>query len=121
VTISQWASNGLTVVLLLSLVAILLTEAMSHSAVVAFLMPVAIGVAREFGLDARIMAPVVALPAGLAFTLPIGTPANAIAFSSGYLRIRDLLLPGVALELCAWVAFNLLAFWYWPLLGIRIG
>ena len=121
VTISQWASNGLTVVLLISLVAILLTEAMSHSAVVALLMPVAIGVAREFGLDPRIMAPVVAFPAGLAFTLPIGTPANAIAFSSGYLRIRDLLLPGAALELCAWVTFNLLAFWYWPLLGIRIG
>jgi sodium-dependent dicarboxylate transporter 2/3/5 len=120
VTISQWASNGLTVVLLISLAAILLTEAMSHSAVVALLMPVAIGVAREFGLDPRIMALVVALPAGLAFTLPIGTPANAIAFSSGYLRIRDLLLPGAALELCAWVAFNLLAFWYWPLLGIRI-
>jgi sodium-dependent dicarboxylate transporter 2/3/5 len=121
VTISQWASNGLTVVLLISLVAILLTEAMSHSAVVALLMPVALGVAREFGLDPRIMAAVVALPAGLAFTLPIGTPANAIAFSSGYLRIRDLLLPGAALEVCAWVAFNLLAFWYWPLLGIRIG
>ena len=121
VTISQWASNGVTVVVLISLMAILLTEAMSHSAVVALLMPVAIGVAREFGLDPRMMAPVVALPAGLAFTLPIGTPANAIAFSSGYLRIRDLLLPGAALELCAWVAFNLLAFWYWPLLGIRIG
>ncbi len=66
------------------------------------------------------MAPVVALPAGLAFTLPIGTPANAIAFSSGYLRIRDLLLPGAILEVCAWVAFNLLAFWYWPLLGVHI-
>lgn len=121
VTISQWASNGVTVVLLISLVSILLTEAMSHSAVVALLMPVTIGVAREFGLDPRIMAPVVALPAGLAFTLPIGTPANAIAFSSGYLRIRDLLLPGAVLELCAWVAFNLLAVWYWPLLGIHVG
>lgn len=120
VTISRWASGGLTVVLLISLVAILLTEAMSHSAVVALLMPVTIGVAHEFGLDPRLMAPVVALPAGLAFTLPIGTPANAIAFSSGYLRIRDLLLPGAWLELCAWVTFNAMAYWYWPLLGLHI-
>lgn len=120
VTISQWASSGLTVVLMISLVSLVLTEAMSHSAVVALLMPVTIGVAREFGLDPRIMAPVVALPAGLAFTLPIGTPANAIAFSAGYLRIRDLLLPGIVLELCAWVGFNVMAYWYWPLLGIRI-
>jgi solute carrier family 13 (sodium-dependent dicarboxylate transporter), member 2/3/5 len=120
VTISQWASNGLTVVLLTSLVSILLTEAMSHSAVVALLMPVTIGVAHEFGLDPRLMAPVVALPAGLAFTLPIGTPANAIAFSSGYLRIRDLLLPGAVLEIVAWIAFNAMAYWYWPLLGLHI-
>ncbi|HUI24972.1 MAG TPA: DASS family sodium-coupled anion symporter [Candidatus Kryptonia bacterium] len=120
VTISHWASNGFTVVLLMSLVSLLLTEAMSHSAVVALLMPVSIGVAKEFGLDPRLMAPVVALPAGLAFTLPIGTPANAIAYSSGYLRMRDMLLPGALLELLAWLAFNLSARWYWPLLGIHI-
>lgn len=119
-TISRWASGGVMVVLMTSLVSLLLTEAMSHSAVVALLMPVSIGVAREFGLDPRVMAPVVALPAGLAFTLPIGTPANAIAFSSGYLRIRDLLGPGAVLELFAWVAFNAMAYWYWPLLGIHI-
>jgi len=120
VTISQWASSGVTVVLITSLVSILLTEAMSHSAVVALLMPVSIGVAHEFGLDPRIMAPVVALPAGLAFTLPIGTPANAIAFSSGYLRIRDLLVPGALLEILAWIAFNVMARWYWPLLGLHL-
>jgi sodium-dependent dicarboxylate transporter 2/3/5 len=120
VTISQWASSPVMVVLMTSLVSILLTEAMSHSAVVALLMPVSIGVAHEFGMDPRIMAPIVALPAGLAFTLPIGTPANAIAFSSGYLRIRDLLLPGALLELIAWVGFNVMAYWYWPLLGVHI-
>ena len=93
---------------------------MADPAVVALLMPVSIGVAHEFGLDPRVMAPIVAIPAGLAFTLPIGTPANAIAFSSGYLRIRDLLIPGALLELLAWVSFNLLAYWYWPLLGVHI-
>ena len=120
VTISQWASGTAMVVLLTSLVSLVLTEAMSHSAVVALLMPVSIGVAKEFNMDPRLMAPVVALPAGLAFTLPIGTPANAIAFSSGYLRIRDLLIPGALLELVAWIGFNVMANWYWPLLGLNI-
>jgi len=53
---------------------------MSHSAVVALLMPVALGIATQFGIDPRVMAPAVALPSGLAFTLPVGTPGNAIAY-----------------------------------------
>ena len=33
-------------------------------------------------------------PLLLAFTLPVGTPGNALAYSSGYLRLRDMLVPG---------------------------
>ena len=64
---------------------------------------------------------VVAVPAGLGFTLPIGTPANAIAYSSGYLSIRDMMVPGAILAVSSWVVFNLVAWYYWPLLGIHIG
>ena len=121
VTISQWATSGLSVVLILSFLAILLTEAMSNSAVVALLMPVSLGIAREFNMDPRIMALVVAVPAGLAYTLPIGTPANAIAYSSGHLSMRDMVVPGAVLTVVSWLMFNALARWYWPLLGLGIG
>jgi len=67
------------------------------------------------------MAPAVALPAGLAFTLPVGTPGNAIAYSSGYLRLRDMLGPGFILVAIAWAAFNLVARYYWPLIGLTVG
>ena len=93
----------IAVVAILSAFGIVLTEAMSNSAVVALLMPVALGIATQFGMDPRVMALVVAVPAGLAFTLPVGTPANAIAYSSGYLRLRDMLVPGALLVLVAWV------------------
>ena len=43
---------------------IVLTEAMSNSAVVALLMPVALGIAQQFGIDPRVMAPAIAVPAG---------------------------------------------------------
>ena len=66
------------------------------------------------------MAPVVALPAGLAFTLPVGTPGNAIAYSSGYLRLRDMLVPGSVLVVIAWAAFNLVTMYYWPLIGLPL-
>ena len=119
-TISGYASNGPTVVAILSFLGILLTEAMSNAAVVALLMPVSLGVASQFGMDARIMALTIAVPAGLGYTMPIGTPANAIAYSSGHLNMRDMVVPGLVLSISSWLAFNLVANLYWPLLGLSL-
>jgi sodium-dependent dicarboxylate transporter 2/3/5 len=120
ITVRRWAANPAEVIALIGAAGILLTEAMSHSAVVALLMPVALGIAPQFGIDPRIMAPVVALPSGLAFTLPVGTPGNAIAYSSGYLNLRDMLLPGFVLVVVAWLAFVGTALYYWPLIGLTL-
>jgi sodium-dependent dicarboxylate transporter 2/3/5 len=108
-------------VAIIAALSILLTEGMSNSAVVAMLMPVTLGVAQDFAIEPRVMALVVAVPAGLAFALPIGTPANAIAYSSGYLKVRDMVLPGALLAFSAWCTVNLVARLYWPLIGISIG
>jgi len=119
-TIAHWTHSAPAVVAAIALVSIALTEAMSNSAVVALLMPVTLGVAAQAGMDPRVMALTVAVPAGLAFAFPIGTPANAIAYSSGFLRLRDILLPGLTLALSAWIVFNLIANFYWPLIGIDL-
>lgn len=119
-TIVRWATGKMTAVMMISLATVALTEVMSNSAAVAIVMPVGIAVAQIFGIDARTMAPLVAVPAGMAFMLPIGTPANAIAFSSGYLRLADMMWPGLLLNLLAYIIFNLLVFFYWPLLGIGV-
>jgi len=119
-TIGHWTHSAPAVVAAIALVSIALTEAMSNSAVVALLMPVTLGVAAQAGMDPRVMALTVAVPAGLAFAFTIGTPANAIAYSSGFLRLRDILLPGLTLALSAWIVFNLIANFYWPLIGIDL-
>jgi len=67
----------------IALVAMLLTEAMSHGAVVSMLVPLLLGVAPSLGLDPVMVALAVALPTGLAFMLPMGSPPLAIAFASG--------------------------------------
>jgi solute carrier family 13 (sodium-dependent dicarboxylate transporter), member 2/3/5 len=120
VTVSRWATNPYEVIAIISAIGIVLTEAMSHSAVVALLMPVALGIATQYGIDPRIMAPAVALPSGLAFTLPVGTPGNAIAYSSGYMQIRDMLIPGAIMVAVAWATFNVTAIYWWPLIGLAI-
>ncbi len=118
--VASWVQSPVALVALLSAVSIILTEAMSNSAVVALLLPVALGIAQQYGIDPRVMAPAIALPAGLAFTLPVGTPANAIAYSSGYLTLRDMVIPGAILNSVAWVIFFAVAYWYWPLIGLPI-
>jgi sodium-dependent dicarboxylate transporter 2/3/5 len=120
-TISRWSNSGPIAVAIISALSIVLTELMSNSAVVAMLMPVTLGVAADFAMDPRVMALVVAVPAGLGFTMPIGTPANAIAYSSGHLTMRDMMIPGAILAVASWVVFNLIARFWWPLLGLSLG
>jgi sodium-dependent dicarboxylate transporter 2/3/5 len=117
-TVGAWAETPATVIAALSLVSWLLTEAISNSAVVALMMPVGLGIARDVGMQLALVAPAVAIPAGLAFAFPIGTPANAIAYSSGFLRLRDLIVPGMLMRLLAWITFNLTVNVYWPMLGV---
>jgi sodium-dependent dicarboxylate transporter 2/3/5 len=119
-TIGRWAADASAATWIISGLSILLTELMSNSAVVALLMPVTLGMCQQFLMDARVMALVVAVPAGLSFTLPIGTPSNAIAYSSGYLSVRDMMIPGVILAVSSWLTFNLVARVVWPLLGITL-
>lgn len=118
-TIAQWAGGPLTVILMISGVTIALTILMSNSAAVAVVMPVSLALAAQYGIDPRLMAPLVAVPAGLDFALPIGTPANALAYSSGYLRVREMLVPGLLLTFLSYVIFNVLVWTYWPLIGIN--
>jgi solute carrier family 13 (sodium-dependent dicarboxylate transporter), member 2/3/5 len=120
-TISKWSDSGPVAVAIISALSIVLTELMSNSAVVAMLMPVTLGVATDFAMDPRVMAIVVAVPAGLGFTMPIGTPANAIAYSSGYLTMRDMMIPGAILAVASWAVFNAVAWFWWPILGLSLG
>ncbi len=116
--ISGWATSPWTVFAVLSLLAMLLTESMSNAAVIAVLLPVSIGMAGSLSMDPVLLTYVIAVPAGLAFMLPMSTPANAIAISSNYVTVKDMVKGGVIMFIAAWVVFNLVAAFYWPLIGL---
>ncbi len=101
----------------ISFLSIALTELLSNSAVVALLMPVALSMGQDLGIDPRVMTMVVTIPSGLGFMFPMGTPATAIAFSSGYLSMRDTVRTGWILFLAGWLVFNLSIHFIWPLIG----
>lgn len=108
------------IVALISLLAILLTECISNAAVIAILMPIGLSLASGLGIDPRVMTLAIALPAGLAYCLPMGTPATAIVFGSGYLKSRDMIVPGVVIMGISWLLFLGSAWFVWPLLGLKI-
>ncbi|GFO68135.1 sodium/dicarboxylate or sulfate cotransporter [Geomonas limicola] len=112
--------SPLAIIAVISLVAIVLTECISHAAVVAILMPVGMGLCQTTGLDPKVMTLSIALPAGLAYCLPMGTPATAIAYASGYLKSRDIIVSGVTVMAVSWLLFMASVLFVWPLLGLSI-
>jgi len=110
----------LLLLIIVSLVSIFLTEGISNSAAVAILLPIGFSIGDVMGINPIAMVYMIAIPAGLAFILPMGTPPNAIAYSSGYYEIKEVILPGLILNFTAWIVFIIMALVYWPLVGINI-
>ena len=113
--------QGLPVFLILSALAlfsIALTEGISNAAVVAVLVPVGFGLCDVTGISPVIMIYVIAVPAGLAFNMPMASPPCAIAYSAGYYGVMQVATRGIFLNAAALLVFLLLAWFYWPLVGL---
>jgi sodium-dependent dicarboxylate transporter 2/3/5 len=106
--------------LLVSLIAKFLTEGISNAACVSILLPIVFEIGDIYAINPIATVLIVAIPSGLAFVLPMGTPPNAIAYSSGYYEIRDIMVPALILNIVSWIIFVIMALIYWPLVGINL-
>jgi sodium-dependent dicarboxylate transporter 2/3/5 len=116
-----WGTTALAALVAFALLTKLLTEGMSNSGVVAVLLPLGLGVAAQRGFDAKAVAFTVAIVSGFDFILPAASPEMALAYSPGFLRVRDVLLPGLLLAAASIGVFWLVARLWWPLLGLEVG
>ena len=116
----EFSHSPLAIIAVISLVSIVLTECISHAAVVAILMPVGMGLCQTTGIDPKVMTLSIALPAGLAYCLPMGTPATAIAYASGYLKSRDIIVAGAVIMGISWMLFMASVVFVWPLIGLKL-
>jgi solute carrier family 13 (sodium-dependent dicarboxylate transporter), member 2/3/5 len=114
-------SSPWMLVIVLSAMTIVLTEAMSNAAVVAVLLPIGMTLAEQFGMEPSIAVYAVGSASGLAFGLPMSTPSVAIAYSSGYLKLKDVAFPAVIMASVSWISLMLTAKYWWPIVGINIG
>ncbi|MDQ6963596.1 MAG: DASS family sodium-coupled anion symporter, partial [Mariprofundales bacterium] len=106
------ATSPFVLLLVLALTTLLLTECISNAATVAILLPVALPIALERGIDPVTTALAIGIVAGFAFILPMGTPPNAMIYSTGMVRPAAMMRYGGVLSLSAMLLFILSAF-YW--------
>ncbi len=85
---------------LLILTALFLTELMSNVALTQIFIPVIFGVCSSIGLENPHQLGVpVTIAASFAFMFPISTPPNAVVYSSGLIKIKDMVKAGIILNI----------------------
>ncbi len=95
--------------ILLTAMALFLTELMSNVALIAVLVPVICGIAQGLGVPPIYFAFPVTLASSCAFMLPMATPPNAIVFATGRLTVWDMATAGFWLNLVSLVIILLLS------------
>ena len=101
------------IVVILVFFGILITMIVSNTASAAILVPLMIPVAKALGLDVRSMAILIAIGVSLDFMMPVGTPPNAIAYSTGLVRVKEMMKNGVLMNLGTGMILALMYYFFW--------
>jgi sodium-dependent dicarboxylate transporter 2/3/5 len=107
--------NGLVLVLIITVVSIFLSEVMSNIAQVIVLSPVLAALADALQLDPLMLGIPMTLAASAASMLPMGTPPNAIVFSSGHIKLKDMIKTGLVLNCISIILITVFSWWVLPL------
>ncbi len=116
VAISQYDEMPVWLLLLiLTALALFLTELMSNVALTTIAIPMVISIAGGLSVEPLLLAIPVAMATSCAFMMPISTPPNAIVFSSGYISIKQMVRAGFVLNLIAILVLFLAGLYLAPL------
>ncbi len=123
--LAEWLVSSITtdanpyfIMLLFGMIAILMATIMSRTATANLMIPIIMQI--PFA-QASTLVPVIigaTFSASATMPLPVSTPPNAMAFSTGELRIKDMLISGSIITIFgALVIFTLLYYW-WDFVGL---
>jgi sodium-dependent dicarboxylate transporter 2/3/5 len=85
----------------LNITTVVLSEFLGNVALVQVFVPVIFGIANGMHVNPILMAMPVTLSASIGFMFPIATPPNAIVFSSGQIRMKDMIRAGLLLDVAS--------------------
>jgi len=89
------------------------TEITSNTALISIMLPILYKVAEQTGFDATLIMMVATICASYAFMLPIATPPNAIAMSSGVVSIKTMATYGIIFNIVGILLIVAVAQLFW--------
>ena len=98
------------VILLVVAIVNFLTEFTSNLATVTMILPVLAPIAVAAGIHPFMLMVAATMAASCGFMMPAGTPPNAIAFGSGYLRILDMIRAGFIMNVISILLITVLTY-----------
>lgn len=108
--------SGLNTYLLIIIVATFVTfttEITSNTALTSMILPVIYTLAQNANISPELFLMVATICASYAFMLPISTPPNAIAMSSGVIKIKDMATRGFLFNVLGIIFITLFGIFYW--------
>jgi len=88
----------------------------SNTASAGIFLPIAIGLGQRIGFSPVILAVAVGISTSLDFMLPVGTPPNAIAYSTGKVTMPEMIKAGILLDISGAILTIIMAYLLWPYL-----
>jgi len=89
------------------------TEITSNTALISIMLPVVYSVSEQSGINTTLFMMVATVCASYAFMLPIATPPNAIAMSSGVVNVKSMIRYGMVLNLLGILFIVFIAEYFW--------
>ena len=110
------AFSDMPILLFLLIIATMVTfttEITSNTALISIMLPILFKVAEQTGIDATLIMMVATVCASYAFMLPIATPPNAIAMSSGVVSIKTMATYGIVFNILGIILIVTMAKTFW--------
>lgn len=119
----NWGAMGyILLIITFALVAMMMSNFLSNTVTATLLMPLVISlhVSGVMGdsFSLLVTGVVIAMACSLAMALPISTPPNAIAMSTGIIRTKDMARTGIIIGLTGLVLILAYAVFYWPFITL---
>jgi sodium-dependent dicarboxylate transporter 2/3/5 len=102
-----------TLIILIAILITFSTEVTSNTALVSMALPIIYSLGKVANIDTSLALMVATICGSYAFMLPIATPPNAIAISSGSLKIKEMMKIGLLMNIIGITMIAIIAWFFW--------